>query len=200
MDVNHKVTLRDFAIKEWLPKRKAAKEEKTYELDESVTRLHLLPKFGDTVLRAIALKDVEAYLGEIRKAKGPWGARRAGTPVGRMRDIASRFAERISGVHIDAINIPEIRDEPRRSQDPRPFPYLAIKPPREYARMLAALTGKEPIINQVVVHYDRESYVTWLRETWDEYGIRSRVLVGGDSSRTAYEGPSVLEAAHPGRS
>lgn len=61
--------------------------------------------------------------------------------------------------------------------------------------MLAALTGKEPIINQVVVHYDRESYVTWLRETWDEYGIRNLVLVGGDSSRTAYEGPSVLEAA-----
>lgn len=53
--VNHRVTLRDFAIKEWLPKRKAAKEEKTYELDESVTRLHLLPKFGDIVLRAIAL-------------------------------------------------------------------------------------------------------------------------------------------------
>lgn len=87
---------------------------------------------------------------------------------------------------------------------PEPGPAALSLPrdqtPREYARMLAALTGKEPIINQVVVHYDRESYVTWLRETWDEYGIRNLVLVGGDSSRTAYEGPSVLEAAHPGRS
>lgn len=120
---------------------------------------------------------------------------RAGTSVERMRDIASRFAERIRRVDIDAINTPEIRDEPSRTQEPRPFPFLPITPPREYGRLLATLTGKEAIINQVVVHYERDSYMTWLRETWDEYGVRTLVLVGGDSSRTAYRGPSVLEAA-----
>lgn len=120
---------------------------------------------------------------------------RAGTSVERMRDIASRFAERIRRVDIDAINTPEIRDEPSRTQEPRPFPFLPITPPREYGRLLATLTGKEAIINQVVVHYERDSYMTWLRETWDEYGVRTLMLVGGDSSRTAYRGPSVLEAA-----
>lgn len=119
----------------------------------------------------------------------------AGTPEEKMHEIASRFAERINGVDIDAINIPEVRDERRRTHTTRTFPYLPTTPPREYARLLAALTRKEPIINQVVVHYQRESYVAWLRETWGEYGIRNLVLVGGDSSRTVYPGPSVLEAA-----
>ncbi len=57
---------------------------------------------------------------------------------------------------IDAVNLPEIRDEDRGSE---------------------------------------RNQVRWLEETYEEFGIRYVVLVGGESSKVRYPGPTVFEAA-----
>lgn len=97
---------------------------------------------------------------------------------------------------VDAINLPEIHDEAR--DKPRTQKFVSRVEPRKLgARILRELdTGI--VINRCVV-YDPDP-LTWFRETEEQFGIRNVILVGGDSSKTSYPGPSVLEAAEQIRS
>lgn len=119
-----------------------------------------------------------------------------GTPDDEMYKIAEKLAVRIKGIHIDAINIPEVRDENNRNGRPRPFPYVPITEPRIYGKILSETAGLEHIeriINTVVVHYPHLEQ--WLYETWNDFSVRNLVLVGGESSSVQYPGPSVTEVA-----
>jgi len=107
--------------------------------------------------------------------------------------------ERIADVHaalgVDAVNIPEIHEETAKSRrGERRRPFLPRVAPRELAARIQARLDIPCIINRVVVHHERERQLDWFRETWERFGIRRFVLVGGEHSDVRYPGPSVLEA------
>jgi 5,10-methylenetetrahydrofolate reductase len=92
---------------------------------------------------------------------------------------------------VDAINLPEIHDE-ARGQD-RTVKFVERVEPRALGKRIRSEVGLEVIVNRCVV-YDADQ-VGWLRQTEEEHGIGHVVLVGGESSRVQYPGPTVTEAA-----
>lgn len=97
---------------------------------------------------------------------------------------------------VDAINLPEIHDEQRGTQRRQRF-VPRVEPRVLGARILRELEA-EVVINRVVVHEPDQA--RWVRETQQQFGIHHVVLVGGESSKVRYPGPSVLEAAEEVRS
>ncbi len=96
---------------------------------------------------------------------------------------------------VDAVNLPEIRDEERGAE--RTHRFVARVEPRALGARIVRELETEIVLNRVVVH---ELYQDrWLRETYDEFGIRAVILVGGESSKVRYPGPSVLETARQAR-
>lgn len=104
-----------------------------------------------------------------------------------------------SAIEIDAINIPEIHNENNHgNQDAkRTSPYVPKIEPREFVRLLQEASTKPLnfVINRATVYATMAQQQTWLAETLSQYPITSLILVGGESSRTQYEGPSVTELA-----
>src|SRR5712692_8002438 len=91
--------------------------------------------------------------------------------------------------NLDAVNIPEVLEENHTGQ-----PFYRDLDPRDFAALLGEL-AVDPIVNKVVAHVPSESVLRrWVRESLDEHGLRNFVLVGGNSSRVRYPGPSVVEA------
>jgi hypothetical protein len=94
---------------------------------------------------------------------------------------------------VDGINIPEVREESRQGARPSPLPERIE--PRVFAKAIQASTGVETVINRVTVHDAAPEQGKWLRETYDDYAIRNLILVGGESRKISYPGPSVSETA-----
>ncbi|WP_440997838.1 hypothetical protein [Arhodomonas sp. SL1] len=114
------------------------------------------------------------------------------------RGVAAAL-EKAAAIHeavgLDGINIPEIREESGKSdKGERRKPFEPRVEPRVLARRIRDELGLESMINRVVVHLDRQAQADWFRETWEEYGVRQFVLVGGEKSGVDYPGPSVPEA------
>ena len=114
-------------------------------------------------------------------------------PAGSNPERNLRVWEKVKQVQpwVDALNIPEIapeslppplQDANRERMEPRA---LATRIQREYA--------VEAIVNRIVVH-DADPK-DWMEETRNRCGIRNLVLVGGESGRKRYPGPSVTQAA-----
>lgn len=106
--------------------------------------------------------------------------------------------EKIDAIHaavgLDGVNIPEIRQESSKSKKgERLKPFEPRLEPRELARRIQTDFDLDCIINRVVVHLAWERQAEWFRQTWEEYGIRQFVLVGGEKAGVRYPGPSVPE-------
>ena len=101
-----------------------------------------------------------------------------------IRDVASQ---------VDAINIPEIREETRNGASKRQMKQRM--PPREFAQAIRAAVKVETVVNRVTVHECAADQRRWLREGFRKYGIRNVILVGGESAGVGYPGPSVAEMA-----
>ena len=114
-------------------------------------------------------------------------------PTTRLPHAEERILERAKAVHglVDAINIPEIVDETR--SEPRRTASLDRIEPRRLAQRIQEEYSLETIVNRCVVR-DPDP-MSWLEVTRKHYGIRNLVLVGGDSSKVSYPGPSVGQAA-----
>jgi 5,10-methylenetetrahydrofolate reductase len=95
--------------------------------------------------------------------------------------------------HVDAINIPEIREEKR--QGPRNTPLRQRMEPRDFARAIASAAKVETVVNRVTVHDPWAAQRRWLRETYRQHGVHNLILVGGESQMDHYPGPSVSETA-----
>ena len=109
-------------------------------------------------------------------------------------DLEDRLAlVRDVAAHVDAINIPEIREEIRQGTRRKHIPERIE--PRAFARAIAGSTRVETVVNRITVHETAEEHRRWLRESYDKYGIRNLILVGGDTHELQYPGPSVVEAA-----
>ncbi len=110
--------------------------------------------------------------------------------------VVDKVAAVQAGVKLDAVNIPEIHEEPSRSsKGERRRPFAPRMAPRDLARIIQDRLGVECMINHVVVHHARpEALLDWARETWEDYGIRQFVLVGGGRRDVPYPGPNVPQA------
>src|SRR5881397_3646398 len=117
-------------------------------------------------------------------------------PPGRRvsEKSVNAFVERVrDSVHslenLNGVNIPEVLEENHAGQ-----PFYRDLDPSDFAAMLGDL-GVDPIMNKVVAHVPSESVLRrWIRESVEDHGFRNFVLVGGNSSRVRYPGPTVVEA------
>jgi 5,10-methylenetetrahydrofolate reductase len=94
---------------------------------------------------------------------------------------------------VDAINIPEIREETRQGVRRSNLPERIE--PRVFAKAIQDGPGVDTIINRVTVHEPAVEQLHWLAESYRDYAIRNLILVGGESHLASYAGPSVPETA-----
>ncbi len=92
---------------------------------------------------------------------------------------------------VQAINLPEIRDESRGGG--RTSKFIPRVSPRVFGKRIREEAGAEVVINRGVVY--EAGVGAWFRETSQAFGLYHVVLVGGESSQVRYPGPSVVEAA-----
>mgnify|MGYP001357295581 FL=1 len=111
---------------------------------------------------------------------------------GTLDSYAANISSLLSQTHIDAINIPEVRDEVARGA--RPIKNQLRAEPREFGKLLQDIVGIESIVNRVVVHQNLEKEMRWFEETYQNYEIENLITVGGESREIKYPGPSVNEA------
>ena len=101
----------------------------------------------------------------------------------------------LSDVKIDAINIPEVRQESGQIKDKGAETFFR-KDPRYFAQELLNRRSDIPVIaNHVVVHEAPDVFEQWVKQTYEEFGIRNVIFVGGESGKIKYPGPTVNEAA-----
>jgi len=110
---------------------------------------------------------------------------------GTLNSYAETISSLLSQTHIDAINIPEVHDEIGRGD--RPITNQKRGEPREFGMLLQDIVGIEAIINRVVVHESYDDQIRWIEETNTIYEIENMVIVGGESSKMDYPGPTVNE-------
>ena len=110
---------------------------------------------------------------------------------GTLNSYAETISSLLSQTHIDAINIPEVHDEIGRGD--RPVTNQKRGEPREFGMLLQDIVGIEAIINRVVVHEPYEEQMRWIEETNTTYEIENMIIVGGESSKVDYPGPTVNE-------
>ena len=110
---------------------------------------------------------------------------------GTLNSYAETISSLLSQTHIDAINIPEVHDEIERGD--RPVTNQKRGEPREFGMLLQDIVGIEAIINRVVVHEPYDEQMRWIEETNTAYEIENMIIVGGESSKVDYPGPSVNE-------
>ena len=110
---------------------------------------------------------------------------------GTLNSYAEIISSLLSQTHIDAINIPEVHDESGRGD--RPVTNQKRGEPREFGRLLQDIVGVEAIVNRVVVHEPFDAQMRWIEETNRDYEIENLIIVGGESSKVDYPGPTVNE-------
>jgi 5,10-methylenetetrahydrofolate reductase len=113
-------------------------------------------------------------------------------PAAKPESIESTIAEveKIAGL-VDGINLPELHDEDRGS--PRTHSFVHRVEPRVLGAGILSKSKTEIVVNRCVVYEPDQS--KWFRITLDEFSIENVILVGGESSKVRYPGPSVMEAA-----
>ena len=111
---------------------------------------------------------------------------------GTLNAYAETISSLLSQTHIDAINIPEVHDEVGRGE--RPVSNQKRGEPRKFGMLLQDIVGIEAIVNRVVVHMPLKKQMEWIQETYSKYEIDNLIIVGGESSKQKYPGPTVNES------
>lgn len=98
-------------------------------------------------------------------------------------------------IPVDAFNLPEIRSEHRNGK--RPSKFIQKHDPRQFAYQLKSEISSEidVVVNHCTVYEDIKTQEKWLEATCDTYGIENIILVGGESHKIRYPGPSVQQMA-----
>ncbi len=118
-------------------------------------------------------------------------------PPGSIKTYAEYAAKLIQNSHvpIDAINIPEIRDEAPKGQK-RTEAFIPKVDARKLVAELYNIVGSSLgfVLNHATVYEKASDQMAWFHETIKTYGIATLILVGGESSKVKYPGPSVIAA------
>ena len=88
---------------------------------------------------------------------------------GTLNSYAENISSLLSQTHIDAINIPEVRDEVARGE--RPIKNQVRAEPREFGRLLQDIVGIEAIVNRVVVHQNIDEEMNGCSLIANNYGL-----------------------------
>jgi hypothetical protein len=131
-------------------------------------------------------------------------APRADLPPERLLRAADKLSERIRALPLDGLVVYDVQDEPGRSSEPRPYPFLPTLDSRVYAKLLHERTAPPVITYKSISGMTSEAWQPWLSETKEEYGIDFLSLVGLSSSKSSQSGISLSEATqiaatHPAR-
>lgn len=113
-----------------------------------------------------------------------------------VRKRVEQLQPLVADLGIDAVNLPEIRDENRSG--PRSSHFRRRMEPRIFGRSVGEAFRKERLevlVNRCVVYTHWRNQQRWLVRSWKEFGVRNLIIVGGESSQVRYPGPSVTEAA-----
>lgn len=102
---------------------------------------------------------------------------KVGSTGEQVNTAATKLVERVKDLPIDGFVVYDVQEETGRTNEPRPFPYMATLDPRVYGKMLVDLSGR-PIINyKCIVNMEEAAWAAWLDETARQ-GIRFLSLVG----------------------
>ena len=129
-------------------------------------------------------------------------APRADLPQERVLKAADRLSERIRDLPLDGLVVYDVQDEPGRSDEPRPFPFLPTLDSRIYAKLLHERTTPPVITYKSITGMATDKWGAWLEETNSKYGIHFLSLVGISSSKLEHRGITLsqatrIAAAHP---
>jgi hypothetical protein len=117
----------------------------------------------------------------------------ASTPE-RLREIAAQHVARVRQLAPDGLVVYDIQDEPGRSGQTRPFPFLPTVDPEVYAdEALAELTIPK-IAYRCVGALSREAFSGWIDTVRAGARRRLSVLVGAASTRSSRPGLLLSEA------
>jgi len=110
----------------------------------------------------------------------------------RLKQHTTWLEQLLKEIAVDAFNIPEIQDESKKSEKGiRLSPYKERVKPRNYVKELSKRFDTEFVINHVAVKHAHHDQEKWMLETCHEFNINNIIIVGGESSRVQYKGPSV---------
>jgi hypothetical protein len=121
-------------------------------------------------------------------------APRADLPPERVAKAADKLSERIRNLPLDGLVVYDVQDEPGRSTEPRPFPFLPTLDSRIYAKLLYERTAQPVITYKSIAGMAPEKWEAWLAETNHDFGINFLSLVGASSSKTQQHGISLSQA------
>lgn len=112
-------------------------------------------------------------------------------PREEVADTAAFIRNLLSDHDIDAVNVPDVRNESRNGN--REARFMKKRDPRQFALTLSDIFGDdaEIICNRCTVYETEAEQREWLAQTYEKFGIENLVLVGGESSDIDYPGPSV---------
>jgi hypothetical protein len=112
----------------------------------------------------------------------------------RLGAIAAQQVERVRELAPDGLVVYDIQDEPGRSDQPRPFPFLPTVDPEEYAYGALAELAVPKIVYRCVGAHPREAFSSWLDTVRAAGERRLGVFVGAPRGRAQGPGLPLVEA------
>jgi hypothetical protein len=116
-------------------------------------------------------------------------------PREEVADQAAFVANLLADHGLDAINVPEIRNEERSGN--RVAGFMEKYDPRQFGMTIRDLFDGDVdlVVNHATVYEDDDEQGEWFEATFGKFGVDNVVLVGGESSDVDYPGPGVTGAA-----
>src|SRR5450432_2897698 len=112
----------------------------------------------------------------------------------RLREIAAQQVARLRLLAPDGLVVYDIQDEPGRSGQARPFPFLPTFDPEVYARDELADLAIPKIVYRCVSAHPREVFSSWLDTVRAAAGRSLNVFVGAPRGRSRSPGLPLDEA------
>jgi hypothetical protein len=112
----------------------------------------------------------------------------------RLREIAAQQVARLRTLAPEGLVVYDIQDEPGRSGEARPFPFLPIVDPEVYAYDALADLAIPKIVYRCVGAHPPEAFSSWLDTVRTAAGRRLSVFVGAPRGQSRSPGLSLAEA------
>src|SRR3954447_14786769 len=116
------------------------------------------------------------------------------TEAERLREIAAQQVSRLRMLAPDGLVVYDIQDEPGRSGQARPFPFLPTVDPEVYAYDALAELAIPKIVYRCVDAQPRGVFSDWIEEMRSAPARRLSVFVGAPRGRSRSPGVSLSEA------